>query len=384
MDSASAHIVSGLAIATWDDWTMRLVASMAVGFAAIALKCILPSEAAGPPSPGDNSIVITPGREFAATSYVHKPLSADAPLDPKSRLLVAELLAQVKQYYGTIAVGSGDYSPPIFIVGPDQPTVRVLAKRGWDPSWSLPALQQKWLAAPLPSGFEPAHGSDKEAVVYQPSTGRYWEFWAMERTGEKIRDSAGREVDEWRAGWGGAIDDLSRNEGYFQTPPEGYKFGATATGLPYLAGVMTIKEQQRGVIEHPLHFAIPKVRKAVWSFPAQRTDGLVDDPLAIPEGATFRFPANLDFDAMDLQPYGRMVAKAIQKYGMILRDTAGAVVIYAENPSNHYASDPYSGPGGILDCPNGAPVQACWPDSNNRLRGVPWEKLQVVQARTSQ
>ena len=332
----------------------------------------------------DRSYVIKPDHEFAASSYVHTPLPPDAPIDEKSGVWVANLLLQVKQYYRTITVGSGDYSPAIYSVPRDQPTVKVVAARTSDPRWSFPPLQAQWIEVPLPDAFRPAAGTDKEAVVYQPSTGKYWEFWGMEPTGRMLRNSAGKEVKEWRAAWGGTIDRLATNPGYFMTTADGYKFGTTATGLPFLSGVMTIKEQQEGKIDHPLHFAIPQLRKGVWAFPAQRTDGTVDDVDAIPAGVTFRFPADIDFDAMPLHPYGRMVAKVIQRYGMILRDTAGAVVIYAENTAGRYEVDPYSGPGGILDCPRGKSEEICWPDSGNRLKGIPWDKLQAVKARLSQ
>lgn len=334
------------------------------------------------PSPGD-SLIISPGREFSAASYVHRPLAADAPLDPRSSIWVAELLRQVKDHYGVIAVNYGDYSPPVYVVGPNQPTVRVLAQRRSDPNWRFPPLQQQWRAVPLPEDLHPALGTDEEMVVYQPSTSRYWEFWQMEKTGGKTKDSTGREVEEWRAAWGGEIDDLRTNEGFFRPAAGGAKFGATATGLPYLAGLMTIKELRRGEIDHPLHFAIPEIRAKVWTFPAQRTDGVVDDANAIPAGVVFRFPQDLNLDAIPMHPFARMIAKAIQKHGMILRDTAGAVVLYAENPANRYATDPYSGPGGILDCPGGKPAEVCWADSNNRLRGIPWGKLVALKAQFS-
>lgn len=61
---------------------------------------------------------------------------------------------------------------------------------------------------------------------------------------------------------------------------------------------------------------------------------------------------------MDMDPYARMVARAVQTYGMVLRDKAGAVVLYAENPANRYAEDPYTKTDGILGCPNGQPAPA--------------------------
>jgi hypothetical protein len=277
-------------------------------------------------------------------------------------------------------VNINDYTPPLYIVGPEQPTVKVLAQRANDPKWSYAPLQEQFEAVPLPDNFVPSPGTDAEAIIYQPSTKRYWELWKAEKTGRKTTDSARRTVDEWRTAWGGKIDDLSTSPGYFPTIA-GQKFGTAATGLALLAGLITIEEQRRGVIEHAIHFAIVNARKwDVWAHPAQRSDGNVDSPDAIPEGVTFRLPADLDLDAMKLGPYCLMIAKAVQKHGMVLRDKSGAVNLYAENPAGRYPVHPYFGPGGILRCPEGGFVWNCSPDTNNRLRGFPFDKLVALKA----
>jgi hypothetical protein len=327
------------------------------------------------------SLIMTPDREFAASSYVHEPLRSDAPRDVHSDAWVADLLGQVRAHYGVVSVNIDTYSPPLYVVPADQPTVRVRAERADDSAWKFAPLQRQWESVPLPEGFQPSAGTDKEAVVYQPSTGRYWEFWGTEKSGRKVVNSAGRTVDEWRAAWGGKIDNLATNPGYFPTTPEGYKFGTAATSLALLGGLITIAEQRRGEINHALHIALPKTRRGVWAFPAQRTDGAENNPNAIPQGATFRIPASVNLDQIDMDPYARMLARAVQKYGMVVRDTAGAVVLYAENPLSKGADHPYFGTEGILHCPNGRAVPSCYPDSNNRLRGFRWDKLEVVQAK---
>jgi hypothetical protein len=146
---------------------------------------------------------------------------------------------------------------------------------------------------------------------------------------------------------------------------------------------MTIEEQKAGVINHAVHFALPETRAGVWAFPAQRCDGQINTVDAIPEGATFRLPANLDLNAISMDPYARMIARAVQKYGMVLRDRSGSVCFYAENPAGRYTVDPYFGPNGILQCPNGVFQWSCAADGNNRLRGFPWDKLQALQTQLS-
>ncbi len=75
-----------------------------------------------------------------------------------------------------------------------------------------------------------------------------------------------------------------------------------------------------------------------------------------------------------------MLARAAQKHGIVVRDTAGAVVLYAENPLARGARHPYTGVGGIVGYTGGRIVEEFYPDSNNRLRGFPWDRLEATWA----
>ena len=177
-------------------------------------------------------------------------------------------------------------------------------------------------------------------TVWQPSTDRLWEFF-------KARKLA----DGWHANFGGAMSSVSRSPGYFTDDSwPGLSqtwWGATATSLPVIAGTMMICELRAGVIPHALALNIPWALPTVYSWPAQRTDGTSTDPNAIPEGARFRLDPTLDIDALNLPPMTRMMAKAVQRYGMIVRDQTGhAISFFAENPSQ-FGTDPYPGPTGF-------------------------------------
>ena len=140
----------------------------------------------------ERSLIIQPGREFSADSYVHKPLINDAPLDPQSRSYAANLQRQIKKYYGHPDVSIDGGTPAIYIVPIDQPTVRVKYV-AWDrPGETVRPLQAQWETVPLPEDFLPTTGDESEAVVYQPSTGKMWEFWRVRKTGAKVVNSAGR------------------------------------------------------------------------------------------------------------------------------------------------------------------------------------------------
>jgi hypothetical protein len=75
-----------------------------------------------------DALIITPDVEFAASSYVHKPLADNAPLAPNSEQLVQNLLNQMRSFY----MNTYQYGTRIYIVGPDQPTQRVLNTPAYD------------------------------------------------------------------------------------------------------------------------------------------------------------------------------------------------------------------------------------------------------------
>jgi hypothetical protein len=325
------------------------------------------------------SLVLTPGRQFASGSYIHTRLHPDAALDSRSEAWVSDLQRQVRAYGASVNIDR--FSPPLYVVGRDQPTIRVRAASVEGKPPPAPELGQIWNAVPLPLGFAPAEGTDRDAVIYQPDTGRYWEFWLLSRTGTHVENSAGRRVPQWQAYWGGFIETLGESPGFFVQTASGTKFGTAATGLALLGGLMTMAELRRGAVEHAIHFAIPETRERTrWVLPAQRSDGQTASDLAIPEGATFRLPADLDLDALDMDPFARVLARAVQRYGMVLRDRAGSVAFYAENPGKAFKTHPYFGENGILACPEGHYEQLCAPDMNNRLRGFPWARLQALRA----
>jgi hypothetical protein len=85
---------------------------------------------------------------------------------------------------------------------------------------------------------------------------------------------------------------------------------------------MQIAELRAGHINHALALAIPHAAAGVYAFPAQRTDGNDRDAGAIPEGTRFRLNPKLDISSLHLPPFTRMVATAVQRYGMIVRDQA--------------------------------------------------------------
>lgn len=255
-------------------------------------------------------------RPFGKSSFWTQPLPTTTPRHPSSDAFVGQIIDQMRRYYGAAAVNTTRYTAPLYVVGPDQPLITAKYSncqlKGWTDAKFVAQLER----VPLPDFARPAAGNDAEMAIYQPSSDCIWEFWKAEKR-----------TDGWYACWGGRLPNASTSNGIFP-----YPYGVTATGLSLLGGVMQIEELRLGRIDHVIDFAIPESRKSIFSWPANRTDGKVDSPTAIPQGLRFRLDPTLNVDLLTLHPIAKAIARAVQKYGMILRDTSGTVSFYAENP----------------------------------------------------
>lgn len=290
-----------------------------------------------------------PQRPFSPNSVWNAALPRGVPLSPASQQYVTTLEQQVRSSGPWI--NTTQYSVPVYIVGPNQP--RVPVKLDQSAPGSVDELARAFAAGvPIPRGAQASRGTDQHLVIWQPSSDTMWEFWRAHQV-----DGA------WHAYWGGKMTDVSHNPGYFTNPPD---WGASATSLPLLGGLMMPGEIRAGEIDHALAMAVPTAStRAVW--PAQRSDGHDSSPTAIPEGTRFRLNPDLNIAALHLPPLTAMMARAAQRYGIIVRDQSGAVTFYAQTPPVA-GPNPYAGPHGLFD--------GLGPDQ--LLRDFPWSQLQVV------
>jgi hypothetical protein len=261
---------------------------------------------------------------FAADSVWNRPDVGSQPLGDQrlAQELTQAAESEIKEGIGPWIETSND-STPIYVVGPDQRCVRV--HLGVTQAYGK-TLRTAFARVPLPADAHPAAGSDAHLTLIQPSTDSMWEFWKLRREG-----------DEWHAGWGGAIHDVSASPGYYTSsswPGARPYWGATATSLPVVAGTMTIGELEQGRIDHALAISIPNARRGVFAFPARRTDGTLTTSVAIPEGSIFRLDPKVDIPSLHLPRLVAIMAEAAQRYGIIVRDkTLYAIGFYAEDPT---------------------------------------------------
>ena len=145
--------------------------------------------------------------------------------------------------------------------------------------------------------------------------------------------------------------------------------GVSATGLAGIAGIIGLREIAQGVINHAIYIATVYPRKYdVFSYPAKRSDGFVDNVNAIPEGMRLRMDPTINFDTQytNLHPLARQVAKAMQKYGGIIADKAGSVTVQGESARNVQSR------GGV------SPWPGLFGNTAQIMANFPWDKVQAL------
>jgi hypothetical protein len=161
---------------------------------------------------------------------------------------------------------------------------------------------------PIPASPKIEGGSDRHILMVQRGSCRLFELFAAARS-----DGA------WRAG-SGAIWNLRSNK----LRPRGWT-SADAAGLPILPGLARHDEVARGEIPHALRFTVARTRRAfVW--PARHYASSLTDPDLPAMGQRMRLKRSVDISRFPKQ--ARVVATALQRYGMLL----------ADNGSNWYLS----------------------------------------------
>jgi hypothetical protein len=201
-----------------------------------------------------------------------------------------------------------------------------------------------------------------------------WEFWRISN-----------QATGWQASWGGRVEDVSTNPGYFQNmfDPSGNVlerpgWGSSASSLSLVGGVMMISELEAGSINHALQLGITLTCANVFAWPAQRTDGTSTSPTCVPEGAHFRLDPNLNLASLNLPHFVLMMAEAAQRYGIIINNRSSGFTFRGEDPAQWkqaYGYNPYMGPQNQPGTPGA--LFDDWP--NTMLHAFPWSHLKLLK-----
>jgi hypothetical protein len=277
-------------------------------------------------------------RPFPANSVWNTPVGDAQPV-PNSAALVSYLVANMFVPNMTLrswGVGVAEAKPgdPIFSV---PCLIYPLCTLGAFGPFAIPST-----AVPDPQG-------DSHLAVYDPAAHREWDMWQAQAT-----------ATGWTAGAGAAVSMDGNGVAPAGTP------GADAANLPLLGGLVRPEEILQGRIDHALAFTMPNVSKLGHVCPATHHDGSTTDPNALREGMRLQLDPAVNVDALPMPAWEKTVVRAMQTYGMYLRDQGGTLAIFAETPASR-GYDAWAKVG----LPTGNSIH---------LDGIPWDRFRVITA----
>ncbi|MCO5120096.1 MAG: hypothetical protein M9951_10750 [Burkholderiaceae bacterium] len=178
----------------------------------------------------------------------------------------------------------------------------------------------------MPVDAHPDPANDSHMVVIDPDGKHAHEFWYVKKGGSSYTAVSYAKVP---------LDGSGVNiSGYAAHNPDYFTYGWGATrayGGSQLGGLIRKGEATQGPIEHAIAVAIPARYlggRAVW--PATSDDQSSDYAGVIPMGTRFAIPPDINLDSLGLSPAHLRLARALQKYGLIVVDKSGSPCMYAE------------------------------------------------------
>ena len=251
---------------------------------------------------------------------------ASTPLHPLSSQIISRLGASnLHPDFGENPL----YGIPFVVVPSTQPAVPITYGLYGDESDPGPFPIP--LDAPIEGG---GGGGDSHVLVLQQQTCQLYELFAAHRT-----DTG------WFADSGAKFDLLTG-----APRPIGWT-SADAAGLPILPGLVRYDEVARGLIDHAIRVTFSQTQSGFIP-PASHSASNKTDPTLPAMGMRFRLRASFNVAALTGQ--ARVIAIAMQRYGLIV----------ADNGSNWYFQ--------------GAPDPGWNDDDLNQLKSIPGTAFEVV------
>jgi hypothetical protein len=176
---------------------------------------------------------------------------------------------------------------------------------------------------PIPGNAKIEGGSratgDRHVILWDRAGCRAYELFSADPKGD--------------GGWGagsGAIFDLRSN-----TLRHAGWTSADASGLSVLAGLVRYDEVAAGRIDHAIRITVPRTRTG-YTWPATHSASSATDPALPQMGQRFRLKAGVDTAKLPRQ--ARIIAEAMQRYGVIVTDHGSPWYISGE-PDDRWDND---------------------------------------------
>jgi hypothetical protein len=272
---------------------------------------------------------------FPADNAWNRDVSGD-PLRPDSAAMIARIQSVGGTHLHPDFGENPHYGIPFTVVPANQPLVPIEYVAYADESDPGPFPIP--LDAPVEGGAD-ADG-DRHVIAVRSGTCELFELYrAFPQPGRWRADSRAR-------------FDLSSNA----LRPDGWT-SADAAGLPILPGLVRYEEVAAGEIRHAIRVTFSRTQRG-YIAPATHFASSRTDPTLPPMGLRLRLRA--DFDVGALSGQARVIATAMQRYGLIVADN-GSNWYFQGAPSPHWDDDDLdqlkSVPGTAFEVVDTGPVQ---------------------------
>lgn len=265
-------------------------------------------------------------RPFADDSPWNTPIPPSAPKHPDSDIV----MVTVEQETDHVSL-INTYLTPVWVVNAaNMPLPQVRSDRIFD-TWDQDRDGWSDVGAPLTPEMWGEPTEDGQICVVDPFRHLLWDISSYGWAGDgEQRYPVGTTFDIWDLKGSGVAD-----------PPEGTRWvlrGGRGSGFPALAGMIRPEELELGEIRHALCVSFPQNRRDVpgaqmYLPPASRSDGKYPGARFPIQGMRFQLDPTLteaDFEAWGLNREGKIVARALQTYGMYLGLNGGAMKLQVQ------------------------------------------------------
>ncbi len=264
-------------------------------------------------------------KPFAASSPWNTPIPETPEIDPDSAMMITTLCASATDLGASFV----KWTTPIHVIDSAQARkVSVYSLKGPKNPDVDPNEDGIVENIPMPACVWPDPEKDGHMVLVDPIARKSWEFsrFGMDTNGHYTASG----ISIWDLNGAGCRPPFSG--------PYWWTYGSNGSGTPLIGGMIRPEEIAAGEINHAILCATPVNRKCTVDgqkeqvcIPACKTDGWGIGTAYIPEGARLQLDPTLNLDALKLSPETKVVARAMQKYGMIVSDNSSSFKTYFQN-----------------------------------------------------
>jgi hypothetical protein len=274
-------------------------------------------------------------RFFSDKSFWNQPIGKDPETDPNSdkwiRMLESEPTGE------NFSTSFKEWTVPVYEVEENTKYITVknhyLSEKQlkiWIPkSTDHFAHGPDFNPVPIPENSSPDKSTDAHYAVVDRHRMLAWDMWGL----RQLEDGS------WESNTGMfyRLDGMgvfsAKKLGYVDDESVHFHGPSRAAGVPVIAGLIMYDEVMAGEIRHKLSCATRFAAKQTFVYPASWTDGYVEG--GIPEGAVIQLDPDLDLSQFELTREEKIIATAMQVYGMVVVDIAQGQPVYAEGLWGH-------------------------------------------------